>query len=164
MLDNELDRAIDEATRAMTAGEPGSDLRARVLARIDTPRRAWNIWIPAFAAAAMIVALVVAISVRSVRLQPEPPSTPTVALKPDVTYTPHTSTPQVATTDTPGPKTRPPSPPSIAPPAFEDETPSIDIPRIAVDALAPDASLDLQPLDTIAPIAITPIDAEGDRK
>ncbi len=36
MRDNEIDNQIDETARRLTAGAPGGDLRARVLARVET--------------------------------------------------------------------------------------------------------------------------------
>jgi hypothetical protein len=62
MRDNEIDNQIDEAARRLTAGEPGGDLRARVLNRIDAGRASWFgragwMWIAASALATLVVAV-----------------------------------------------------------------------------------------------------------
>jgi hypothetical protein len=51
---------------------------------------------------------------------------------------------------------------SIPPSAIDALTPPLEMPTIAVDDLAPEPALDIQPLDTIAPIAVAPL-GEGDR-
>src|SRR3989442_14162911 len=62
--DAEIDRAIDDAAREMTAGEPDGAFKARVLARIESGesvRRTWRAaWIlaPLAAAAAIVIAMV----------------------------------------------------------------------------------------------------------
>lgn len=170
MLDNELDRSIDEVAREMTAGEPGSDFRARVVARLDErPRVAWKLWIPAVVAAVVLIAAAVASRqspgtslspvASSVRLQPGPQA-PTVRRTPDTTDGKSPAASGLPRAATHSRVVRVP----VTPSPFDDDTPSIDLPRIAVDALPPDRSLDLKPLDTIAPIAITPIDAEGEQR
>ena len=62
--DARIDAAIDDAARQMTAGAPGGELKARVLARLDEraplsfgPRLLWTM--ASIAAAVMIVAVVV---------------------------------------------------------------------------------------------------------
>ena len=62
MQDNGIDNQIDEAARRLTAGEPGGDLRARVLNRIDAGRTGWFgrsrwIWMAASALAVLVLAL-----------------------------------------------------------------------------------------------------------
>ena len=58
-----LDDRIDDAARQLTAGEPGGDLRARVVARIERPRRSGMPgWIAAPIAVAAIVAIVMTIA------------------------------------------------------------------------------------------------------
>jgi hypothetical protein len=65
MRNNEIDNQIDEAARRLTAGEPGGDVRARVLARIATSpaeaghhvlSRKW-IAVPLALAAALVIAV-----------------------------------------------------------------------------------------------------------
>jgi hypothetical protein len=64
MSDERLDRLIDDVARQMTAGQPSSDFRARVIASLDRPpRRAWwTSWIavPLGAMAVAMIALAVA--------------------------------------------------------------------------------------------------------
>jgi hypothetical protein len=64
MSDERLDRLIDEVAKQMTAGQPSSDFRARVIASFDRhPRRAWwTSWIavPLGAMAVTMIALAVA--------------------------------------------------------------------------------------------------------
>jgi hypothetical protein len=64
MSDERLDRLIDEVAKQLTASQPSSDFRARVIARLDRPpRRAWwTSWIavPLGAMAVTLVALAVA--------------------------------------------------------------------------------------------------------
>ena len=64
MSDERLDRLIDDVAKQLTAGQPSSDFRARVIARLDRPpRRAWwTSWIavPLGAMAVALIALAVA--------------------------------------------------------------------------------------------------------
>ena len=64
MSDERLDRVIDDVARQMTAGQPSSDFRARVIAGLDRrPRRAWrSLWIavPLGTLAAAILVILVA--------------------------------------------------------------------------------------------------------
>ena len=64
MSDERLERLIDDMARQMTAGQPSSDFRARVIASLDRPpRRAWwTSWIavPLGAMAVTMIALAVA--------------------------------------------------------------------------------------------------------
>jgi hypothetical protein len=64
MSDEPLDRLIDDVAKQLTAGQPSSDFRARVIARLDRPpRRAWwTSWIaiPVGAMAVTMIALAVA--------------------------------------------------------------------------------------------------------
>src|SRR5437879_1669409 len=59
--DEPLDSVIDDVAREMTAGDASANLRARVMAHIEQPRR-FVLWRPAFAAlsvAAIVVALMI---------------------------------------------------------------------------------------------------------
>jgi len=64
MSDERLDRLIDDVAKQLTAGQPSSDFRARVIARLDrSPRRAWwASWmaVPLGAMAVAMIALAVA--------------------------------------------------------------------------------------------------------
>jgi hypothetical protein len=59
-MDQQLDRAIDEVAREMTAAEPPSALRAEVLARIERERarRAGGLFLPRWAWAGVAAVLV----------------------------------------------------------------------------------------------------------
>jgi hypothetical protein len=76
--EHDLDRAIDEVARALTAGEPGAAFRARVLARVaggDRFRRSWRAaWIaaPMAAAAAAIAIVAVLVSHSASDRRPRP--------------------------------------------------------------------------------------------
>ncbi|HZR22304.1 MAG TPA: hypothetical protein VFA59_01875 [Vicinamibacterales bacterium] len=176
MLDNELDRAIDDAAREMTAGGPGGDFRARVIARIENaPRRRWTRAIPAVAAAAAVAIVATVTSHRSAVISHRS----AVTSQSQQSTVAHGQTPVVETRPTPQPtnvaqafrpaaadlRSRPTSgrqTPRPLTPSDLDNAP-IDVPQITVDPLPPDGSLDVTPLETIAPIAVTPIDAQGDR-
>jgi hypothetical protein len=71
--DNPVDRAIDRAVREMLDVEPRADLRARIIDRIERPRRrfgwTWMI-VPVAAAAALVIAI--AVGLRSTILVPLP--------------------------------------------------------------------------------------------
>jgi hypothetical protein len=108
--DEQIDAAIDETARQMTAGEPGGDFRARVMERIDTGSRgsvaglAIRSWRPALAGLSLVAAVLATglavlrehpqpgrIASREVRLKPDAtsqakPEPPMVRLKPDPTY------------------------------------------------------------------------------
>lgn len=176
MWDDALDRAIDDVARAMTAGEPHGDLRARVMARVEAnaPRGARRVqsrrWRAALAAAAL--ALIVVIAYRETK--------PMIRLDPEATTATHTPPVQLnpdTTTVARGPR---PSGPAMTSRAGSGTTPPkrIAIPPSPLDALAPaplavspitasdldTPSIDLPPLDTIPPMAIAPLGDEGDRR
>lgn len=67
LSDDAIDRAIDDAARQLTAGEPSGALRARVVARIAQPRRAWwrSPWMVSLSAAAVAAMLAIAVVVRN---------------------------------------------------------------------------------------------------
>src|SRR5712692_10259977 len=96
----DIDRAIDDVARRLTAGEPDGAFRARVQARIESgesTRRRWSgAWVISPLAAALVVAVVVVVTyerdadhraqqtVRPSEVAQQPtPITPTVRLKPD---------------------------------------------------------------------------------
>jgi hypothetical protein len=193
MWDDQIDRAIDEVAQAMTSGEPGADLRARVIARIDaTEPRGIGAWRPALrlrsglAVAGLSIAAMLLIATVSYRVM--------VRLKPDTTTTTATTAPTPSpTANAPAPvaqafrparggtarppgvamqiaqggpkRTAPYSPRrmTIAPSDVDALAP----PPLAVDSIelgdiATESSIDIVPLDTIAPIAVPPL-GEGDR-
>ena len=91
-MDEQLDTAIDEVAREMTAAEPSSALRAEILARIERERakRAAGLILPrwAWAGAAAVLVLGVATTAWLVRTVPAPgagqmASTSNTASRPD---------------------------------------------------------------------------------
>lgn len=180
MSDERLDRLIDEVAKQLTAGQPSSDFRARVIAGLDRhPRRAWwTSWIavPLGAIAVAMIALAVArpfkgrdradtaVARADVRLAPSPPggsgatgkadtsTPPLVRLKADTAYD---GTRQ-------GTRASAPSPPSsgaaaiaaLAPPPLEMSP--LDVEAIGVEALPID-SIAVKQLDAVAPIPIDPL-------
>ena len=178
MLDDQLDLAIDEIAREMTAGEPHGDLRARVMARVETD--AWHgarrfqpgVWRGVFAAAAL--ALIAVVTYHETRSQ--------VRLKPPVDQLGATAR-SGERPDSQPPATRIPATRIPVVPAFRSALTSraskrVAIPPSPLDALAPaplavspitasdldTPSIDLPPLDTIPPMAIAPLGDEGDRR
>jgi hypothetical protein len=180
MDDSNLDTAIDDVARQMTAGEPDADFRARVVARIESGFGIrdsgfgagfgrWRWAVTALGAAAMIVAAVVLFQNSHERRMTETP----------VAQAPHAPAPpaQVANgtwrptlagpprlTQRPVRREDASNPPSeidaLAPPPL---TPfPLDVASIAVGALPPADSIQLDKLETITPIAVTPL-GEGDR-
>jgi len=70
------DRVIDAVAKAMTDVEPHADLRARVMARIDEPRRrrvAWTWIVGPVAAAALVVLAIVLPPLMRTRSSPPTP-------------------------------------------------------------------------------------------
>src|SRR2546428_10225327 len=71
MHEDDIDRAIDEVARQLTAGEPGGAFRARVMARIESgeSRRVWSTWsmAPLPVATLILIALVAMWSYRVYR-------------------------------------------------------------------------------------------------
>lgn len=177
MLDDQLDLVIDEVAREMTAGEPRGDLRARVMARVETDGRHGarrlqpSLWHAAFAAAAL--ALIAVVTYREtqspVRLKP-----PVEQLRATVRSSERPDT-QPATSI---PTSRDPVAPAVRPASTSRASKRVAIPPSPLDALAPaplavapittsdldTPSIDLTPLDTIPPMAIAPLGDEGDRR
>jgi hypothetical protein len=169
MSDEFVDRAIDEVAHEMTAGEPRGDLRARVMHRVTTNARRGpsRYLVPAFAAAAIVIAVMIAYR----------------AGRPEVRLRPDTTTATTATTPPPLPHVGPvaglpPPREAIAHTGLARSVRRVAILPSPIDALAPPpltmdsltvdrlsaAPLDVTPLDTVAPIVIAPLGDEGDRR
>ena len=181
--DKQIDAAIDETGRQMTAGEPGADFRARVMARIDARPRSIAMWRPALAGLTVVALIIIAVVVSRDRQRPasrvasapasivrlpESDATSTVRLKPDVAYEAKPEPPLVRL---------PPSPlggfggPRKPDATYERDTeslelPSIDLDSIAVAALAATDPIAIEPLPPAPSIAVTPlgVENEGDRR
>jgi hypothetical protein len=177
MSDERLDRLIDDVARQMTAGQPSSDFRARVIARLDRPpRRAWwTSWIavPLGAMAVTIIALAVARPFRGDRgASPAPRQSSQVVKTEPAAPTPDGTTVRL-----------PPSPPrgfrrtgrpdtrsslssgeaavaALAPPPLEP--PSIGVQALGVDRLLTE-SIAITELDAITPIAVEPLTTADER-
>jgi hypothetical protein len=181
--DEQIDAAIDETARQLTAGEPGADFRARVMARIDSGSRfragfTIRSWRPALAGLS-VVALVFAIGLVVVRERPtvRPVLAPRARLAPENGTKPVDVAPKVNAAGTFEVAQR--FSPAIAAnsvqvrlkpdPAYDIEpltTPALDLESIAVTALAASDSIDIEPLPPAPSIAVTPLDVEneGDRR
>ncbi len=185
MRDEQIDRAIDDVAREMTAGEPHGDLRARVVARLDAVGAARRAHEPARAARRLafagiaIVAAVVAFRERRPMLRPAPDATAAVRhadagrLIAEMAGTAHGAAPQATAVS--------PRPSAIRAAAAtrdrRDRPRRFTIAPSPIDALAPPAvavaplpvgadldadPIDVAPLDPIAPIAVAPL-GEGDQ-
>jgi len=154
--DNEIDRAIDLVAREMSTGDASANLRARVLAGIESPRP--FAWRPLAAAAAVAAALIMAVVLPRGRV-PSPIQAPARAgVEP--------APPAASRTDAQGERrnadksraghARPLR--SVVNPFSEDpltENPLV-MESIGTDPIA------LEQLPSIAPIAVTPLDAQGE--
>ena len=154
--DSAIDRAIDEVARQMTVGEPSSDFRARVVARLDAgdrPQRFWPAaWIlsPIAAAAVVAVAIFVARGFQP-RVAPQP-STESVVAR---------TTPPVESAEA-GPKgpalRRAQQRGHIYTTSEIDALapPRLEVAPLGLEAL-PTRSIAVPQLDAIAPIAVEPL-------
>ena len=170
MNGHDIERVIDEAARSLTAGEPGAAFRATVIDRLDTPHRARRpLWIllPASAAAILIVTLWIARDRRDAGVSAPPQ---TASFRPDVTL------PQLAfrrpnaaparSRDVPSPiaALKGPRYSIDSAPISELDPAPLTVPRIAMRRIDPGESIQLDPLQAIAPLAISRLDdSQGDR-
>ena len=174
MSDERLDRLIDEVAKQLTAGQPSSDFRARVIAGLDRhPRRAWwTSWIavPLGAVAVVTIAIAVARPFKDRDRGAESPAPGQSSQTVKTETAPAVSTPDTTTVRLP------PSPPggfgetagrrqdpssgaaaevaALAPPPLE--VPPLGVEAIGVAALATD-SIAVTQLDAIAPMSIDPL-------
>jgi hypothetical protein len=184
--DEQIDAAIDETARQMTAGEPGADFRARVVARLDAGSRvsvagfAIRSWRPVLAilGVAALIVIVLAVSrdwqqpasemasAPASIVRPEPAPTSNVRLKPDATYEPKPEPPLVRLPPSPLGGFGGPRKPDATYDLEPLSTAPLDLDSIAVTALAASDSIDIEPLPLASPIAVTPLDVEneGDRR
>jgi hypothetical protein len=187
--DKALDSVVDDVARAMTAGEPHSSFRAQVMAQIETfeVRRSWfdvpRSWFGVRGLAA--VAAVAAVVIVSFQLrQSTTPSAPAVAEAPAL---PIAEQPVVRSERPEGGSPRPSDVPSevraSAVPSERPEgralrstttssavaalaPPPLGVDSIALAELPPPPSIQLDELQTIAPIAVARLspDDQGERR
>jgi hypothetical protein len=181
MSDERLDRLIDDVAKQLTAGQPSSDFRARVIARLDPqPRFAWRpLWIVAplgtLAVAVLVVLVARPFQGRDRGAESPAPRQSSQAAKTETA--PAAPTPDGTTVRLP------PSPPrgfhgtgrpdtrsnlssgeaavaALAPPPLEP--PSIGVQALGVDRLHTE-SIAITELDAITPIAVAPLTTDDER-
>jgi hypothetical protein len=108
--DSPIDRAIDRAVRKMMQIDPPAGLRRRVMSRIEAPAPRRTIFLPAFAAAAAVLAVLVLgiVAARNGRVSPITVEAPAVAVV--VERAPAADAPVApapASVETSSPRTRP---------------------------------------------------------
>src|SRR5262245_13070351 len=187
--EQQIDSAIDEAARRLTAGEPGSDFRARVMARIvsgsgpGARMAALLSWRPALGACAVAALLVGAFITgrQPSRTAREMATANTAAgavrLKPDPTVQPEPGSAQVRLSPTPqngfGAQGKPDAPFEVsltADPTYESRgvrsdvepltTPALDLEAIVVGALPAGEPIHIEPLQAADSIAVAPLSVE----
>jgi len=175
MTDDQLERAIDDAARQLTAGEPTAGFRARVLARVDAhahrrsgrfrhgASRWWTlVWAGSSLAAVVLILAVYVFDGHTDRDSHEPPATPRVNLQIAPPARPE-SRDSIAQASTPRRTSRERSVAPGAPDASEIDPltmPSIEIEPIAIDALSAGSTIDPAKLDPVASIAVAPLGAD----
>jgi hypothetical protein len=179
MSDERLDRLIDDVAKELTAGQPSSDFRARVIARLDRPPRRmwWTSWIavPLGAMAVTLIALAVARPFMGrdrgagpaprhssqVRLPPSPPGGLGETRKPDTTYKGSQQGTRVAAAGRhQGPSSGAAEVAALAPPPLD--VPPLGVEAIGMEAL-PTGSIAVPQLDAISPIAVEPLRTDDER-
>jgi hypothetical protein len=184
MNEHDLDAAIDDVAREMTAGDLDGAFRAHVLRRVEEQievRGSWFLvlgsWFgvrgspfvvlgSAFAAAAIIVAAVVMFRGRPERAMPESPMAHAPAAP--------AASAQAGTGARPAPATRTWRPASAGPVTGTSEAsqvealapPPLDVPSIALAELPAPESIQLDQMQTISSIAVAPLAAgdQGERR
>ena len=176
MQGNDIDRAIDEAARGMTAGEPGPAFTTRVLARMQHQPSSWNwrwVMAPVSVAAATAV-IVVALRTRPADIRPAAAD-----------QNPSRSTALSPSGGAPSPSAKAPSPsagalsPSagaLSPSNFDPRTsappsfvatlapPPLDLPSMTLQELGAGAPLDVPAMAPLAPMTVASLDQpEGDQ-
>lgn len=167
--DHEIDSAMDEVARQMTAGAPSPRFRARLLARVEARRVEPGRWtLPAIALAApvIVVALFVLVNRTADRGSREPGAAAPMAAAPRRT-TP-SSPPPVASPPSPR-RVRPVRPPMHLPIEASEldalAPPALAVTSIAVAGIPSPPSISVEPLADVQPLAVVALDqSEGDRR
>jgi hypothetical protein len=168
MFDRGIDRTIDDVAREMTAGEPASDLRDRVLARIDhfDDRPHARPMIVAVAALMVIVAGAAAVIILRTRITDTTTIETTTSTPAPPTTTTAAGSEKPMPLDVQAPVTRPHRRPRAIDTTPSDVAalapPPLDVKSIVLGGLDPPPSIEIEQLEPIAPIAATPL-AAGDR-
>jgi hypothetical protein len=181
--DDRIDAAIDETARQMTAGEPRTDFRVRVVERIGGRPRTTAMWRPAVAALSVAALFIIGFIVMREHPQPRTSAPPPVRLVLDTAAKPVDVGPKANAGA--GFEVAQGFSPAIAalkgcatgncePVSGRDfshdvdalNVPPLELDSIAVAALPPDDSMHIEPLPPAAPIAVTPlgVENEGDRR
>jgi len=141
--DDAIDRAVDAVARELTSGEPGSDFRAIVMARIarqEGPSSWWPAIVGLASAAVILAVVLVARHDRSVE-----PRQPLVVVAPGAPMA------RVGAAEPIPPRDGPPAPPPTRSPGAATMT-AIEPAASAVAALAP-------PPLSVDSLAVAPLDA-----
>ena len=170
MRDEQIDSAIDDVARAMTAGEPDAYLRARVLTRIAQPAplvRPRIAWAAMAAAAAIVLAVLV---FRGGRVEQTVPQVEIARVNPPIAPV----RPMANTTNEPLVLLKADATNAAAKTASAAESasevralapPALDVESIAIAQLSDPESIRLEHQQPIAPITLTPlgVDEQGER-
>jgi hypothetical protein len=170
--DNRLDQAIDDVAREMTAGDADPNLRVRVLARVESGlsrtlqgrAAAWRAAFATACAAGAVIALVI-VATRGRTVPATAPTAPEIAARvPAVSPTVPEISPTVleASPKAPARSARV----RIVNP-FEGEPlkeEPITVTPMTVAPIAPAALHGAEQLPSLAPIAVAPLDAQGESR
>jgi hypothetical protein len=178
----DIDRAIDEVARQLTAGEPGGAFRARVMARIERgeSRRVWStrLMAPMPVAALLLIALVAMWSYRAYRSPAASPELTQTASEPRGEVLRGALQPATARRVEAPVQLAPSVPPSRSPAALPSSArpmrarpmqpsevgalapPPLDMPSIALAPIDRGDSIRLEQLEPIAPIDLAPLAVE----
>lgn len=167
-----IDRAIDKVARQMTVGEPSSDFRARVVARLDAGDRPRRFWPAAWTLSPMAAAAVVAVAIFVARgVQPRDPGHERTAVLPSSPSRVARATPLVESVGKPQPsapsaravpkepalrRTRQPGQTYATTEVDALAPPRLEVAPLDLDAL-PTESIAVRQLNAIAPIAVEPL-------
>jgi len=162
-----FDRAIDDAARQLTAGDPPPHFRAAVMARVGKRSGADRRWliVPLAAAAALAGLFVIERAPRSDEIPMRP-----VVRHGDIALGRTVDAPFATSTAVKTPATTVGTAPRRLRPAVIDPSPvtamapaPLAVAPLVVDDLESGPSTRLDPLQPIAPLAIAPLDPEGDQ-
>lgn len=150
-----MDSEIDNAARGLTSGEPGGDLRARVLARIDErPRAKRRTWLAIAAPVAAVAAAVAIGRIHDARVMPTVPIAPAAQRATVNSESPSTPTGAVPRATTPSVS------PQIAK-ATPRPWPTHEHPRASGSAVAAPSPTEAFAAPGVEPIVVEPLMVEA---